>query len=170
MQSFTLYAIYGVADQWGEEKFDTSLLPFDVAEGVRIEDVSAFIRDGTFKFVETRMGSDDAKELQNTHYALVHRFDATTTFKNGDIVQEDEHNGRSEQLIRKIAACLRLIRPMRQAAQYMQGYVRKDGTFDVVRFQSPANLLEVPDVQKLWHLRDRDADDCGFQFLPRVCH
>jgi hypothetical protein len=105
------------------------------------------------------MGSDDVKLLQNTHYALVHRFDAATTFKNGELIQEDEHNGRSEQLIRKVAACLRLIRPMRQSAQFMQGHIRDDGTFDVLRFQSPAHLLEVPEVQKLFQLRDRDADD-----------
>src|SRR3989442_16014155 len=102
MQSFTLYAIYGVANQWGEEQFDLSRLPFDSAEGVRIEDVSAFIRDGTFKFVEKRMGSDDVEKLQNTHYALVHRFNATTTFQDGEFVQEHEHNAQSEQLIRKV--------------------------------------------------------------------
>ena len=159
MRSFTLYAIYGVADQWGEEQFDLSRLPFDIVEGVRIEDVSVFLRDGTFSFVEKRMGSDDVEKLQNTHYALVHRFDGTATFKDGELVQEHEYNAQSEQLIRKVAACLRLIRPMRQSAQYMQGQVREDGTFDVMRFQSPANLAEVPDVQKLFQLRDRDADD-----------
>jgi hypothetical protein len=159
MHSFTLYAIYGVASQSGEEQFDLIRLPFDIAEGVRIEDVSAFIRDGTFKFVEKRMGSDDVEQLQNTHYALVHRFDGRATFKDGDLVQEHEHNARSEQLIRKVAACLRLIRPMRQSAQFMQGHVREDGTFDVLRFQSPANLSEVPEVQKLFQLRDRDAND-----------
>ena len=159
MRSFTLYAIYGVANQWGEEQFDLSRLPFDIAEGVRIEDVSVFLRDGTFSFVEKRMGSDDVEKLQNTHYALVHRFDGTATFKDGELVQEHEYNAQSEQLIRKVAACLRLIRPMRQSAQFMQGHVRDDGTFDVMRFQSPANLAEVPDVQKLFQLRDRDADD-----------
>ena len=81
MKSFTLYAIYGVANQWGEEQFNLSRLPFDVAEGVRIEDVSVFLRDGTFSFVEKRMGSDDVETLQNTHYALVHRFDGTATLK-----------------------------------------------------------------------------------------
>src|SRR5229473_8435831 len=111
MQNFSLYAIYGLALQWGQEEFDLKRLPFDVMEGVRIEDVSTLIPEGAFNFMEGRISSDDIEKLQNTRYAIVHRFDAKMTYEKDVMVQEHDHMARSEQLVRKIAACLRLIRP-----------------------------------------------------------
>src|SRR6266446_7903456 len=74
-KEFTLYAIYSLADQWDDpQRFDVNRLPFDIAEGVRIEDVSQFIRDDTFKFMEKKRGTDEVEALQRTRYALVHRF------------------------------------------------------------------------------------------------
>jgi hypothetical protein len=159
MQNFSLYAIYGLALEWGQEEFDLKRLPFDVMEGIRIEDASTLIPDGAFEFMKGRISSDDIKELQDTHYAIVHRFDAKMTHEKGVMVQEHDHMARSEQLVRKIAACLRLIRPMRQSATFMQGVVREDGTLAITPFQSPANLMEVPDVQMSFRLRDRDANE-----------
>jgi hypothetical protein len=161
---FTLYPIHGLADQGHREVFDLGRLPFDLAEGMRIEDISEFIRD-EFKYVEKRMGEDDARQLQKTRYAIVYRFEATMTVKNGEIVQEHEHVQRGEQLVRLVAACLRLIRPMRQSSNFMRGTVRNNGTFNVESFQSPANLMEVPEIQKLFDLRNQDADDLR-TYLP----
>jgi hypothetical protein len=160
-KKFSLYAIYSLAkSQWEEEEqFNISRLPFDIAEGVRIEDVSRFIRDGTFKLMEKRKGSDEVEALQRTRYALVHRFDAEMTIKNGEVISTEDYIQRSEQLVRKVAACLRLIRPMRQSSTFMRGNIREDGTFDVESWQSPSNLMEVPEVQMLFQLRNRDADD-----------
>jgi len=159
-KEFTLYAIYSLADQWDDpEPFDINRLPFDIAEGVRIEDVSQFIRDDTFKFMEKKRGTEEVEALQRTQYALVHRFDADMTIKNGVVTTTDDHIQRSEQLVRKVAACLRLIRPMRQSSTFMRGNIRNDGTFDMASWQSPANLTEVPEVQVLFQLRNRDADD-----------
>jgi hypothetical protein len=76
-KKFTLYAIYSLANQWGEsEQFDLTHLPFEIAEGVRIEDVSELIRPDTFKLVEKRAGSDEVEALQRTRYALVQAFAA----------------------------------------------------------------------------------------------
>jgi hypothetical protein len=61
--------------------------------------------------------------------------------------------------IRRAAACLRLIRPMRQMSNWMTGTVRNDGTFFVGPFQTPAKVMDVPEIQKLFELRDQDADD-----------
>ena len=121
-----MYAIYSLAkSQWEEEEqFNISRLPFDIAEGVRIEDVSRFIRDGTFKLMEKRKGSDEVEALQRTRYALVHRFDAEMTIKNGEVISTEDYIQRSEQLVRKVAACLRLIRPMRQSSTFMRGNIR----------------------------------------------
>jgi hypothetical protein len=55
---------------------------------------------------------------------------------------------------------------MRQFALSMQGIVKEDGTFDVLGFDSPIDLLETPDNQKLFHLRNGDADDL-IKFAPR---
>ena len=161
---FTLYPIYGVVGQGRPDFFDLGRLPFMIAEGITIEDVSQLIRD-EFKHVEQRMGSDDADQLQTTQYALVYRFEATMTNENGEIVQEHEHVSKGEQLIRKVAACLRLIRPMRQSSNFMRGTVRPNGTFNIGSFQSPANLMEVPEIQKLFELRNQDADDLR-TYLP----
>ena len=155
---FTLYAIYWLANEWGEKHFNLGRLPFEIAEGVRIEDVSTFILEEAFELVRERNGSEEVKRLRDTQYALVHRYDATTTFANGALIQEDDHDARSEQLIRNIAGCLRLIRPMRQSSSFMQGDVREDGTFDVKTWQSPADL-DVPEAHKLFKLYDRDADN-----------
>jgi len=169
---FTLYAIYGVANQRGEkEQFDLSRLPFDIAEDVRIEDVSVFVRDDTFKPMEKRKGSDEVEKLQRVRYALVHRFDAAIAIENGRVITEQDQVERSEQLVRKVAACLRLVRPMRQSASFMRGTVRDDGTFDIGSWQSPADLMQVPEAQTLSHLRDRDADDLRMytpQFLKTM--
>jgi hypothetical protein len=81
------------------------------------------------------------------------------SIKNGEIIPEHEYVQYSEQLVRKIAACLRLIRPMRQFSSFMRGNGRSDGTFDVESWQSTADLMEVPEVQMLFQLRNRDADD-----------
>jgi hypothetical protein len=160
-KKFSLYAIYSLAkSRWEEEEtFDLSTLPFDIAEGVRIEDVSPFIRSDAFAMMEKRKGSDEVEALQRTRYALVHRFDAAMTFENGNVTSTEDYVRHSEQLVRKLAACLRLVRPMRQSSTFMRGNVRNDGTFDVESWQSPADLMEVPEVQILFQLRNQDAND-----------
>jgi len=165
MQDFSLYPIQGVARQWGREQFDLARLPIEVVPGVRIEDLSSCIASDTFKLVERDMGARAVKTLSETHYALVHRHDAQTTFQNGEMVQEHQYIAQSEQLVRNAAACLRLIRPMRQYSNFMRGSVRNDGTFDIRHFQSPADLIGVPEIQALFFLRDQDADDLA-TFAP----
>lgn len=165
MRDFSLYPIQGVAREWRHEQFDLARLPIGIVPGVRIEDVSGCIASDTFKWVERDLGSRAVKTLGETRYALVHRHDAQATFQGGEVVQEHEYVERSEQLVRKLAACLRIIRPMRQYSNFMRGNVRDDGTFDVRHFQSPADLIGVPEIQALFLLRDRDADDL-IKFAP----
>jgi hypothetical protein len=55
----------------------------------------------------------------------------------------------SEKLLGQIAACLRLTRPMRQTASYLRSRVKEDGTFYIDSFQSSANMLDVPELNKL---------------------
>lgn len=145
---FSLYPIYWLSGEIDDQQFDLTKLPFDVTENVSIEAVWQRFRDHAFDLGKERLGTGILEELERVRYALVHRYEA------------DEQSSRdSEILIRQIAACLRLIRPMRQSALLMRGEVRDDGTFDVTGYDvPPLHLIEVPDVQKLFKLRDQDAD------------
>ncbi|MBZ5681454.1 MAG: hypothetical protein LAO24_15245 [Acidobacteriia bacterium] len=155
-QNFTLYEIYQLAGGADDEQFDTTRLPFEIIQGVRIEEVSSFLKADTFTFVEPRMGSDAARDLQQVQIALVHRYQSESGIYMN---QEEEQIRTSAQLVYNLAACLRLIRPMRQSALLMQGTVRDDGTFDVLKFDHPLEFHEVPEVQKHFTLRNRDADE-----------
>ncbi len=157
-QRFSLYEIYGLAGGVDDEVFDKSVLPFDVIEGVRIEDVSSLLRSDTFEFVKKRMGSDAVKQLGGVTCALVHRYTPESyTDAEGNWIGEEAHSTRSGDLVRNVAACLRLIRPMRQSAQLIWGGIRADGTFDVLGFDSPVENHEVPYAHRFFHLRNVDA-------------
>ncbi len=52
---------------------------------------------------------------------------------------------------------LRLVRPMRQRALLVRGDLRDNGTIEVRHFEHPIDF-EVPELQKLFHLRNRDVE------------
>ena len=154
---FTLYPIYCLALGWDDEPFDLNRLPFDLIENVRIEAVAERFREGTFDLWRERLGESLVAQLNSVRYALVHRYNP----ENDSIVSTHNHRVQSEALLRNLAACLRLVRPMRQLALLMHGNIRdEDGSFDVSGFDvPPPHSLEVPEVQKLFKLRNQDADD-----------
>ena len=162
---FTLYAVSAVARGHrrggaDDDDFAVEQLPLELVEGVTLEDVSALIKEDAFEFVKTKMGTDAAETLQGIRYAFVHRYDPQQVRdESGMIVSEEIPASKSTSLLQMVAACLRLIRPMRQMAVMMSGTVREDGTFEVDSFDHPLELLEVPQNQKLFHLRDRDVAD-----------
>ncbi|HEV2386493.1 MAG TPA: hypothetical protein VGS20_04485 [Candidatus Acidoferrales bacterium] len=148
----TLYPIYLLAGAADDEQFNLNSLPFDVAEGVRIEDVSGPFSRGVFDDFRERAGTDTIKDMNSVRYALVHRYPDPTGCPQSE---------RSKETVWMLAACLRLIRPMRQNVLLMQGRIRdEDGTLDVNQIDLPASrMVEVPDIQKLFKLRNRDAGD-----------
>lgn len=159
---FVLYPIDSVAERWDDEPFDLNRLPFDLTEDVRIEAVRERFRADAFDYHARMLGEQIADYLRGTRYALVHRYDAEPREdpETRRLIREHEFDRRAEILVRNVAACLRLIRPMRQRALLMRGSIRDDGTFDVTSFDiPPLHLPEVPEVQKLFALRDRDAED-----------
>lgn len=91
----------------------------------------------------------------------MHRYDPQPIFEDGQYIGEAQFNQRSEELVREVMACLRLIRPMRARALVMRGNIREqDGSFDVTGYDiPPLHLLEVPEVQKLFKLRNQDCHD-----------
>lgn len=159
---FLLYPIHRVADpHLDPEPFDEALLPFEVAEGVRIEAVAERFTERAFDLHRNDLGNKVVEVLEGVRYAIVHRFNPQPAVIGNNMAGEAQHSQASERLVREIVACLRLIRPMRQHALMMRGTVREeDGRFDITGFDVPNLYLhEVPAVQKLWHLRSRDCHD-----------
>jgi hypothetical protein len=148
-EKLTLYPIYAVGEGWDDEPFNPEVLPFSVTPFITVEDVSSLFNDETSRWVEREMGRHDMEDLRSVRYAVVHRYSA------GPYINDDA-NAESGRLVREVAACLRLIRPMRQRASLIQGEVKPVQGFDVQHFEHPINLMEVPEVQKLFHLRNRD--------------
>ncbi len=166
---FNLYPIHWIANpHLDPEPFDPNLLPFGIASGVQIEAVQ--FRKGAFELHRRGLGEDLIEVMERVQYAIVHRYRPEAIIENGEIVGEFQHNEKSEQLLREVAACLRLVRPMRQHAMMMRGTIRdEDGSFDVTGFDVPNLWMhEVPEVQKLWSLRNRDCEElrrCAPDFL-----
>lgn len=147
----TLYPIYSIARGWDDEPFDLALLPFSLFPDLAIEDVSPMFNERTFDWLRNEVGRYAMQDLQGVHYTLVHRYQTSDL---GDKGRKDEE---SEELVRNVAACLRIIRPMRQGATLMRGELERDGAIDIDHFEHPVQLMEVPYVQKLFDLRTRDA-------------
>lgn len=157
---FNLYPIHWVANpHLDPEPFDPHLLPFDIAEGVRVELVQ--FRAGAFEPHRQNLGNNLIEVMEGVRFALVHRYTPDPIIVDGELIGEVQHNRRSEKLLREIAACLRLVRPMRQHAMMMRGVVGdEDGRLDVTGFDVPNLWMhEVPEVQKLWSLRNRDCEE-----------
>jgi hypothetical protein len=159
-QNLTLYAIHGIGNAWDDEPFDVSRLPFDLGHGVSIEDVSGLLGADAFsEYVTQEMGTRSVQRLRQLRFALVHRYDRFPIIVDGRIVAEKGDDIGSIQLLRNTAACLRLIRPMRQDASLMYGSIMNDGTFEIGGFDHPYDLLETPQNQKHFNLRTRDAEE-----------
>jgi hypothetical protein len=139
-----------LADAIDEHQFDVSVLPFSIIEGVTVEDVSPMLQN-SFDWLQGEIGRYDLRDLKSVRYAIVHRYKT-------DSPDSSEADERSDNLLHNIAACLRIIRPMRQIALLMRGELRDNGALDVKYFDHPINLLQVPEVQKLFHLRNSDLE------------
>jgi hypothetical protein len=157
---FTLYPIYWLADDLSGTPFELARLPFGVVEGVRIESVRERFREDAFDVWEVPAGTETIRMLKRVRYALVYRYEPEPIFIDDDVSGGGPRHLDPDRLVRSVAACLRLIRPMRQQALMMHGTIRdEDGSFDVRGFDvAPPDLIEVPEVQKLFALRNEDAD------------
>jgi len=166
--NFTLYPIYSVAGEVDDEQFDLGLLPFDVTEGVCIETVK--FHPGTFIPHGIRLGTFVVEKMAQVRFALVHRYQPKPIIVDNEVIGEQERSEDSNNLVKMLAACLRLIRPMRIDALAMYGRIREDGSFDVKGFDiPPLHLIEVPDVQKHFKLRNQDANDLK-AYAPGFLH
>jgi hypothetical protein len=169
--NFTLYPIYWLADAINGVPFDQGRLPVDVAEGVRIESVREHFREGAFELWRPMVGTTVVDNLERVQFAMVHLYVPEPIVVDDGILGAQQRSSESQKLVRMLAACLRLIRPMRQSALTIHGRVRdEDSSFEVGGFElPPAHLIEVPEVQKLFMLRNQDADDLRL-YAPQFLH
>lgn len=149
-QRVTLYPLAGLTGSWEDEPFAESQLPATIVTGVTIENVTSMFKDDTWDFFEEEMSKRDMEVLRRIKCAIVHRY-PSSKYGSGELEQQ------SAQLIHNIAACLRLIRPMRQYALIINGPLQEDGTIQVQSFEHPIHLMEVPQIQKGFLLRNRDV-------------
>jgi len=158
-----LYALYGISAAWEDEPFDESVLPAQIIPAVAVEDVSSMFTENAFKVFEEGLSPSDLKSLKAVRYAIVDRFQATG--------YDDAETQRLEmgRMVYQIAECLRLIRPMRQFAMRIHGALRNDGTLDVRGFDQPVHLMEVPEIQKGFTLRNRDVTELQ-SLAPKFLH
>jgi hypothetical protein len=66
---FSLYAIYALADTDYGERFDTQLLPIELAEGVCIENFSGCFNSAAFKKDAHKIGTSTLDKLENVRCA-----------------------------------------------------------------------------------------------------
>jgi hypothetical protein len=142
-------ALYPVslAHGWHDEPFDASVLPADIVAGVRIESVKDLFKKDEFDHLKGFLAKRDVDALKAVDSAIVSRYQLDA-FGQGDT--------NAEALVRNVAACLRLIRPMQQSVAFMRGQINPDNTVNVQSFDNPPHLIHVPLVQKLFALRNTD--------------
>jgi hypothetical protein len=145
----TLYPITSIAEAFQDDPFDPSQLPAEIVPNITIEKVSPMFNERTFSLFRNMMGEHAMKDLDSIHYAIVHRFDA-------GVYAIDELGEQSVTLVNDIAACLRIIRPMREGAALVRGNLKDDGTIEIQSFDHPLSLLEVPPLQRTFGLRNKD--------------
>jgi hypothetical protein len=146
----TLYPIAGLAGSWEDEPFDESALPARIVEDVTIENVTPMFKNDTWSFVEGEIGKRDLEVLRRVQYAMVHRY-SSSQYGSGNLEQQ------STNLVHNLAACLRLVRPLRQFALVINGPLQADKSIRIQSFEHPIHLMEIPNIQKGFTLRNRDV-------------
>src|SRR6266550_4276498 len=139
MKKLTLYPIHDIAQPWDDEPFDLNLLPFQLSDSLSIRDVSTLFDDKeTFGIVDMALSPDDARKVRNIRYAIVHEYEDATDLMRDPYKETPEE--RSENLTRNAAACLTIIRPMRQGAMLAQGTINENGHLSFSTFEHPTEL------------------------------
>jgi hypothetical protein len=145
---FEFAPLYSLGFGHPEDPFDLTRLPFQITDGLTIEDIPTRLPQNAFERWHNMLGESRSEMVKNVKYALVHRF----------------HLGENaeQQLTTYAMSCLRLIRPMRQRGLVsVQGKVKEDGSFDVTGFSlaESESGVEVVEAHKLSTLRTIDAEE-----------
>jgi hypothetical protein len=162
-QKFSMFPLDKIATRWGgllDGSFDDTLLPFEVFQGVFIENVSSLIPKDEFDYCKAELGTNLIEHLEHIKYGLIHRFptfelDAST----GAMKFEHEIAEDSKILIEQAVACLRLIRPFVQHPQFLGGSVGDDGSLRHIHFNHPIPFLSSLPNQTIMAIRTQDVKE-----------
>jgi hypothetical protein len=131
--------------------FDLSRLPFEMAPGLRVEDVSSLLPPSEFDYMKLEVGRHQLRYFTSTvKYGLVHRYEMSD-------LDDDQTNRNKRDLLNNVFCLLRLIRPHRR-----QGGVQGDIAGEGVSFKQttfPHDTLDVPDALKLFAIRNKDLEE-----------
>jgi hypothetical protein len=160
---FSLYPIGRVArgrpHGFEDETFDLGLLPFEIVKDVHIEDVSSLIRKGDFDIHKPGIGEYRIQELERIQYAIIHRYPQHGPDpETGQFLVDADQAERSRRLVRLIAACLRIIRPITTRVQLCEGKVSGNGELYHIAFDEPIPTFSLPTNQRQFSLRNDDAE------------
>jgi len=147
------FPISGARAAWDEES--PLVGPYQIlpSENLSIENVSHLITPNTFSLWKTgcHISKDTADSLDSVKFAIVHRRSSPS---QGD----DGLETSSTFLIDCAGSCLALIRPTRRSrAMHIRGVVKADGTLDPQGFSARDENADVPEIQKLFVVRERDV-------------
>lgn len=163
----SLFPIERIAKDWfgstSDNDFDESLLPFHVFDDVYIENVDGKIPNDEFDYCKQELGTDTIKHLEAMKFAIVHRFPRMAqNLASGEVILESDLELKSRELVQEVIACLRLLRPIAQHAQFLWGTVRADGTFGHFGFDHPVTFLTSLPNQKFFGVRTKDLHELRF--------
>jgi hypothetical protein len=144
--------ISGAIPGWGD---DPPLAgPYNIlpSENLTIENISHLITPKTFSLWKNDcyVSKHTAASLESLKFAIVHRRSSSNPGDGG-------LETKSTLLIDYAGACLALIRPTRRSrATHIRGVIKPDGNFDPQGFSAKEELAEVPEIQKLFVVREQD--------------
>jgi hypothetical protein len=164
---FSLFPLERIARQsqglHPEDNFDDSKLPFEIVDGVYIENIAGLIPEDEFDYCKPMLGSEAVRHLEGIKYAIIHRFPCPEIDPvTGSLTLEPEVSQKSRDRVQQITACLRLIRPTPQHAQFMGGEVNPDGTLQHFHFDNPLTFIQSVPNQQLFGLRTCDIESLRF--------
>ena len=152
-QKVQFFPIRGAAPYWSE---GTPLAgPYEIlpSENLTIENVSHLVTPDTFSLWKKgcNVSKRTAESLDSIKFAIVRRHSSSDSSDGGPETY-------STWLIDCAASCLALIRPTRRGhAMHIRGIVKADGTLDPQGFSAREDLVDVPEVQKLFAVREEDV-------------
>ena len=124
------------------------------SENLTIEDVSHLITDKTFLLWknECHVSKRTFESLESVKFAIVQR-QSSPNYGDGGL------ETRATLLIESAGSCLALIRPTRRSrAMHIRGVIKSDGSFDPRGFSAKEDVADVPEIQKLFAVREQDIN------------
>lgn len=122
------------------------------SENLTIENVSHLITEKTFSLWknECHVSKRTSESLESVRFALVHR-------QSSPYYGDGGPESRAALLIDYATSCLALIRPTRiSRAMHIRGVIKSDGSFDPQAFGAREGHGDVPEIQKLFYVREQD--------------